>query len=81
MQDRKGERMTEQQRQQPAELPVRGNGQGSPAVAATAKRRPGLLTFAAVMMFIVAGFSVLLAITESLADVAESIRYQRRPVR
>jgi hypothetical protein len=27
-------------------------------------RRPGILTFAAVMMFIVAGFSVLLAITE-----------------
>lgn len=57
--------MTEQQRQQPAGSAVRSDGRASPAAGARAMtRRPGILTFAAVMMFVVAGFSALMAITE-----------------
>lgn len=53
--------------QHAAEPSVRGDGRNDPAMvgaAATMGRRPGVLTFAAIMMFVVAGFSALLAITE-----------------
>jgi hypothetical protein len=49
--------MTEQQRQPAATPPARGDGQGTPT-----SRRPGMLTFAAVMMFVVAGFEALSAL-------------------
>jgi len=53
--------------QHAAEPSVRTNGHNDPATVgtvATIARRPGVLTFAAIMMFVVAGFSALLAITE-----------------
>lgn len=53
--------MTEQQGQRIGEPSVQNN---HAAGAMAMGRRPGILTFAAVMMFIVAGFSALMAITE-----------------
>jgi hypothetical protein len=67
--------MTEQDRDRMQERPgeplaagpsTRDDGRGDPAVRAptTTWRRPGLVTFAAVMMFVLGGFHVLLAISE-----------------
>jgi hypothetical protein len=65
--------MTEQDRDRMQERPgeplaagpsTRDDGRGDPAVQTPTTWRPGLVTFAAVMMFVLGGFHVLLAISE-----------------
>ena len=55
--------MTQQQDQQ-GTAGIDGRMEGAAGSAAAVARRPGILTFAAVLMFVVAGFTALLAITE-----------------
>lgn len=47
-----------------AEASVRDDTRSNPAVRTPATRRPGLITFAAIMMFVVGGFHILLAMSE-----------------
>src|SRR5215216_3481502 len=59
------DRMEEQQRgERPIQTSAYSDGRGNAAVQSPATRRPGLVTFAAVMMFALGGFHVLLAISE-----------------
>jgi hypothetical protein len=56
--------MDEQQRERLAQPSAQGVGRDNAAVQAPTMLRPGLVTFAAVMMFVLGGFHVLLAISE-----------------
>jgi hypothetical protein len=47
-----------------AEESVRDDTRSNPAVRTPATGRPGLITFAAIMMFVVGGFHILLAMSE-----------------
>ena len=47
-----------------AEASVRDDTRSNPAVRTPATGRPGLITFAAIMMFVVGGFHILLAMSE-----------------
>jgi hypothetical protein len=68
MVDQSGERMPEQPEERLSTQPStqQDGARGNPAVqeAPTTWGRPGLLTFAAVMMFALGGFHILLAISE-----------------
>jgi hypothetical protein len=56
--------MDEQQRERLAQPSAQGVGRDNAAVQASMTRPPDLVTFAAVMMFVLGGFHVLLAISE-----------------
>src|SRR3954454_5699793 len=58
------ERTPEQPREPLAAQPSTPNGRSNSAVQDATMWRPGLVTFAAVMMFALGGFHVLLAISE-----------------
>jgi hypothetical protein len=47
-----------------AEPSVRDSTRSNPAVRTSGTGRPGLITFAAIMMFVVGGFHILLAMSE-----------------
>jgi hypothetical protein len=47
-----------------AEASVQDDTRSNPAVRTPATGRPGLITFAAIMMFVVGGFHILLAMSE-----------------
>src|SRR3954469_9446434 len=56
--------MEEQQRERLTQPSAQGAGRDNPAVQTPTMQRPGMITFAAVMMFILGGFHGLLAISE-----------------
>jgi hypothetical protein len=59
------ERTPEQPRERLTTQPsTQDGGRSNPAVQTTMMGRPGLITFVAVMMFILGGFHVLLAVSE-----------------
>jgi hypothetical protein len=66
MVDQSRERMPEQPSERLSTQPstTQDSARGNPAVQVPTIGRPGLVTFAAVMMFILGGFHVLLAISE-----------------
>jgi hypothetical protein len=58
------ERPPEQPREPPGARPSTPDGRGNSAVQEPAVWRPGLVTYAAIMMFALGGFHILLAISE-----------------